>query len=382
MLQKLKKNINLIFIFAILLSLVFFYLFYNASVKKEKQAEIRVHSKELLLKNIKLHIKNKKTEIRKLNIKSLIFNYFSKENNYFFSSKISKTAINSNLHLNYIHYKGLKKYPYGKIYLFSMAGSGNFINIYNFIKALEYKYRFMITNFMLKDDTKSHFLSFNSKLKIYEIKKDYLVSPVSFSQFNKSNLSFIYQKNTNPFNISVNINIIKKKKIKLIKKIETEHNSAKSFKKSHQKVYIAKTIEKAHSKTPYYAPKLNKKPEINIVNKYKKSEEYNQEGITLFKNKRYDAALNKFKKSILFNRRNYIALSNTALDYYIKKNYNKAKFYIKKAMKIKNNKWQFYFILGLIHLKRNQLKLSRSNFKKAYRLDPGNSKLLYYINRY
>lgn len=380
MLQKLKKNINLIFIFIILLSLVFSYLFYNASVKKEKQAEIRVHGKELLLKNIKLHIKNKKTEIRKLNIKSLIFNYFSKENNYFFSSKISKTAINSNLHLDYIHYKGLKKYPYGKIYLFSMAGSGNFISIYNFIKALEYKYRIIITNFTLKDDKKSRFLSFNSKLKIYEIKKDYLVSPVSFSQFNKSNPPFIYEKNTNPFNISVNI--IKKNKIKLIRKIETEHNSAKSFKKSYRKVYVAKTIKKAHSKAPYYVPELKKKPEINIINKYKKSAEYNQEGITLFKNKRYDAALNKFKKSVLFNPRNYIALSNTALDYYIKKNYNKAKFYIKKAMKIKNNKWQFYFILGLIHLKQNQLKLSRINFKKAYRLDPENRKLLYYINRY
>ncbi|RZD16976.1 MAG: hypothetical protein EVJ46_01705 [Candidatus Acididesulfobacter guangdongensis] len=377
-----KKNINLIFIFAVLLSLVFFYLFYNASAKKEKQAEIIVHSKELLLKNIKLNIKNKKTEIRKLNINSLIFNYFSKENNYFFSSKISKTAINSNLHLTYIHYKGLKKYPYGKIYLFSMSGSGKFISIYNFIKALEYKYRIIITNFILKNDKKSHFLSFYSKLKIYEIKKDCLASPVSFSQFNKSNPPFIYQKNTNPFNISANINIIKKKKIKLIKKIETEHNSAKSFKKSYRKVYIAKTIEKAHSEAPYYAPELKKKPEINIINKYKKSEKYNQEGITLFKNKRYDAALNKFKKSILFNPRNYIALSNTALDYYIKKNYNKAKFYIKKAMKIKNNKWQFYFILGLIHLKRNKLKLSRSNFKKAYLLDPENRKLLYYINRY
>jgi tetratricopeptide (TPR) repeat protein len=382
MLQKLKKNINLIFILIILFSLIFFYLFYNASVKKEKQAEIRVHSKELLLKDIKVHIKNKKTEIRKINIKSLIFNYFSKENNYFFSSKISKTAINSNLHLNYIHYKGLKKYPYGKIYMFSMAGSGNFISIYNFIKALEYKYRLMITNFMLKDDKKSHFLLFNSKLKIYEIKKDYLASPVSFSQFNKSNPPFIYQKKSNPFNISTNINIIKKKKIKLIKKIKTEHNYAKSVKKPCRKVYIAKTIEKAYSKTPYHAPELKKKAEIKIIDKYKKSEEYNRKGIRLFKNKRYGAALNNFKKSILFNPRNYIALSNTALDYYIKKNYNKAKFYIKKAIKIKNSKWQFYFILGLIHLKHNQLKLSRINFKKAYRLDPENKKLLYYINRY
>ncbi len=380
MLQKLKKNINLIFIFVIILSLVFFYLFYNASINKEKQAKIKIHGKELLLKNIKLHIKNKKTEIRRLNIESLIFNYFSKKNNYFFSSEISKTAINSNLHLNYIHYKGLKKYPYEKIYLFNMAGSGNFINIYNFIKALEYNYRVIITNFRLRDEKKSHFLSFDSKLKIYEIKKNYLASTVSFSQFNKSNPPFIHKKNTNPFNISVNI--IKKKKIKLIKKIETKHNYAKPFKKSCPKVYIAKTVEKAHRKAPYYAPEIKKKTEINISNKYEKSGKYNQEGIRLFKNKRYSAALNKFKKSILFNPRNYIALSNTALDYYIKKNYNEAKFYIKKAMKIKNNKWQFYFILGLIHLKRNQLKLAKNNFKKAYRLDPKNSKLLYYINSY
>jgi tetratricopeptide (TPR) repeat protein len=379
MLQKLKKSINLIFILIILFSLIFFYLFYNTSANKEKHAITRIHSKELLLKNIKLHIRNKETGLKKINIRHLIFNYFSKENNYFFSSQISRTAINSNLHLSHISYKGLRKYPYGKIYLFSMAGNGNFINIYNFIKALEYRYKIIISNFILKNDKKSHFLSFYSKIKIYEIKKNYLVSPVSFSRINKLNPPFIYQKNINPFNFSANI---KKKKIKLAKKMEIQHNFTKSLKKLYHKIYIAKAIKKANSEALHYAFELKKKHKINIINKYKKSERYNKDGITLFKNKRYNAALNKFKKSILFNPRNYIALSNTALDYYIKKNYNKAKFYIKKAIKIKNNKWQFYFILGLIHLKYNQLKLSRSNFKKAYWLDPKNKKLLYYINRY
>ncbi|MHB8326884.1 MAG: tetratricopeptide repeat protein [bacterium] len=374
MLPKFKKNIHLIFIFIILFSLIFFYLSYNFSVKKERQIGNIINDKELLLKNIKLNIKNKETEIGKLNIKPLMFNYFSKENNYFFTSKISKTAINCNLHLDYINYKGLKKYLYGKIYLFNMAGSGNFLNIYNFIKTLEYKYKIVINNFILKKDKKNYFLTFYSKLRIYEIKKNYLTVPVTFSFLNKLNPPSIYQKNVNPFSFN-----ILKKKTELTKKIEIKHKIIKPFKKVPSKIYIRKKIlKKENNKTLFYALKLSKEHKINI----NKSDKYNKEGIILFKNNRYNAALNKFKKSILLNPKNYIALSNTALDYYIKKNYNKAKFYIKKAIKLKNNKWQFYFILGLIYIKHNKLLLSKNNFKKAYLLDPQNKKLLYYINNY
>ncbi|MHB1664649.1 MAG: tetratricopeptide repeat protein [bacterium] len=364
MLQKFKKNIHLIFIFAILLSLIFFYLSYSFSFKKERQIGNRINNKELLLKNIKLNINSKETAIGKLNIKPLAFNYFSKENNYFFISKISKTAINYNLHLDYINYKGLKQYPYGKIYLFNMAGRGNFLNVYNFIKTLEYKYKIVINNFIFKKDKKNYFLSFYSKLRIYEIKKNYLTVPAAFSFYSKLNPPFIYKKNINPFNFKV-----LKKKTELTKKIEIKpkHRIAKPFKK---------ILKKENNTELAYAVKLSEEHKIDIS----KSDKYNKEGIMLFKNNRYNAALNKFKKSILLNPKNYIALSNTALDYYIKKNYNKAKFYIKKAIKLKNNKWQFYFILGLIYTKHNKLLLSKNNFKKAYLLDPQNKKLLYYIN--
>ncbi len=366
--QKFKKNIHLIFIFIILVSLIFFYLSYNFSVKRERRIENRINDKELLFKNIKLNIKTKESELRKLNIKLLMFHYFSKKNNYFFTSKISKTAINCNLHLDYINYKGLKQYPYGKIYLFDMAGRGNFLNIYNFIKTLEYRYKIVMNNFILKKDKKNYFLSFYSKLKIYEIKKSYLTVTDTPSFIDKLNPPSIYQKNVNPFNFNFNI---LKKKTELTKKIEIKpkHRIAKSFKK---------ILKKENNAELTYAAKLSEEHRIDVGKSYK----YNKEGIILFKNNRYNAALNKFKKSILLNPKNYIALSNTALDYYIKKNYNKAKFYIKKAIKLKNNKWQFYFILGLICVKHNKLLLSKNNFKKAYLLDPQNKKLIYYINNY
>ena len=372
MLQKFKKNIHLIFIFIILLSLIFFYLSYNFSFKKEKQIGNIINNKELLLKNIKLIINSKETEIGKLNIKPLIFNYFSKENNYFFISKISKTATNCNLHLDYINYKGLKQYPYGKIYLFNMAGSGNFLNIYNFVKTLEYKYKIIINNFIFKKNKKNNFLSFYSKLRIYEIKKNYLTIPAAFSFLSKLNPPFIYNKNINPFNFKV-----LKKKTELIKKIEFKQKP-KPKPRPRPKIVkpFKKILKKENNTESAYAVKLSEEHKIDI----NKSDKYNKEGIILFKNNRYNAALNKFKKSISLNPKNYIALSNAALDYYIKKNYNKAKFYIKKAIKLKNNKWQFYFILGLIYIKHNKLLLSKNNFKKAYLLDPQNKKLLYYIN--
>lgn len=370
MLQKFKKNIHLIFIFTILLSLIFFYLSYNFFFKKEKQIGNRINNKQLLLKNIKLNINSKETEIGKLNIKPLIFNYFSKKNNYFFISKISKTAINYNLHLYYINYKGLKQYPYGKIYLFNIAGRGNFLNIYNFVKTLEYKYKIVINNFIFTKDKKNYFLSFYSKLRIYEIKKNYLTVPVDFSFLSKLNPPFIYKKNINPFNFKV-----LKKKMELTKKIE---NKQKYKPKQRIAKPFKKILKKENNTELAYAVKLSEEHKIDIS----KSDKYNKEGIMLFKNNRYNTALNKFKKSISLNPKNYIALSNAALDYYIKKNYNKAKFYIKKAIKLKNNKWQFYFILGLIHIKHNKLLLSNNNFKKAYLLDPKNKKLLYYIKHY
>ena len=342
-----------------IISAIAFLLIYKDITAKESRISLSISKRITMLKNIQIKIDESIKGIKQTEFPILRYGYSFNKNEKFFVSEIVSAGEKYGIKLKSVKLMKVNKKNKTADFYFKASGYGYPVDIYLFVKYLEYNYKINFKRFYIsKNISKNSYVNFSSVLTAYVIDKHEVLKSII-----KSRRKISAPEDFGSVDPFLYIIGKKKKNTGLFKAEPANHKKIK------KKSGISEIIYKKLAKNSIGIKEYD----------IKKSDYYNRKGISLFSQNDLKTALVMFKKAVSFNPDNYRALSNAALDGYESKNYMASLRFANRALRLKKL-WQINFILGLAYMKLKMFSKAEYNFKRALALNPSDGKIKYYLN--